>query len=1315
MSTQRDISLVVQAKDEASRALEGINRTIGDLVRKNGDVARSSEQASGGMAQALQSILSLDRAVAQLTGKFDAANSGLAQQAQAIATTADRLSAVKGQMAGAATAADRLRTAIVDALLSGGDAEPLRQKLRAAEAAMKSLEGEASRLQSTLGAQQARYGEAGQAVQALESNLNALALAQREARQEGDRLSAAIDRQAMASAVRPTIERATGVTRDRGEYDQLTAQLREESKRAAEQEAAAVRRLRDELNPLAVVEGRVATETAKLNDWLARGKISADEHRKAVALLRAEADRAAKTFSRTAGGNGGGNFLGLEPYQLQNLGYQVNDVFTQLASGTSLTQTLAQQGGQLIQIFPRVGSAIASGLTSAPILAATAAFGALVLGIKAAGDEAERLRTFNGILAANADGAAHSATRLNEAAKALTGYGLSAEDALTAVRTFNREGVDDSRIAQFGRAAADTAAVMGVDLKQATEDVSQAFSGGYEAVKRLDDSMSFLTASQREQIQTLFDQGKATEAQNLALGIYSEKMQGAADEMRGPWAGAARELSGAWQELLRWFGETGPIKGASDAIADIGRGMAALIRQIRGTTTEADILDKIAGAQANIRNLERYGKNAPYLEYEKKRLADLQQQLATVQKRGQAEEQSAAVLARQSELTKKQTSDLQQATAAARENKTQADAEADARRKAADFVAKNFKFATEETKQAYIRQQVEQARTQWAEKAAAAAKREADERKRAADEARRAAIEGIQDNGREGLISTAQRFNGFSESNASQRAGLMDFFKSAGINVDPKMVAWCAAFVNAVLSANGLPGTGALNARSFLNYGQDATSNPQAGDIVVLRRGNNAAQGHVGFFQGFDGNGNVRVLGGNQGNEVSTQSFSPNDVLGIRRAPNAMQVAQDEAKATEQRAKQQQDFNASVDAENLKRRQTVALLTEQQGLTGQALIDAQKRQFIEEAVASQKAKAAKDGLTYTAEQEAATRSLAGQEFELTRGIKARADARKEELQQQKEAADRAVSELQTQRQELQQQIQFLRDNGQASAADQLVPRLDEVNGRLQQAIDKAKAFYEALASNPAALAALGLTAEQIESIRIRLDTASQSTQTLGTFMGISLGTIAQQFASGAAGAFDRFAQAVAEGKNVMGSLRDAFLQFAADFLRQIAQMIIQQAIFNLVSGIFRSIGGGPSGIASAIGGSVGNGLVANPRDPLNVGMWHTGGLVGPNAPGSKPASPAWFTNALRYHTGGIAGLKPNEVPAILQRGEEVLTASDPRHVANGGGTAGDVNVKSVIVFDREAAMQEYFASKSGEKVVLNFLRNNSNAVRQALG
>jgi hypothetical protein len=47
-----------------------------------------------------------------------------------------------------------------------------------------------------------------------------------------------------------------------------------------------------------------------------------------------------------------------------------------------------------------------------------------------------------------------------------------------------------------------------------------------------------------------------------------------------------------------------------------------------------------------------------------------------------------------------------------------------------------------------------------------------------------------------------------------------------------------------------------------------------------------------------------------------------------------------------------------------------------------------------------------------------------------------------------------------------------------------------------------------------------------------------------------------------------------------------------------------------------------------------------------------------------------FEDAERYHSGGIAGLAPDEVPAILRRGEEVLTQADPRHRDNGGGGGG---------------------------------------------
>ena len=55
-------------------------------------------------------------------------------------------------------------------------------------------------------------------------------------------------------------------------------------------------------------------------------------------------------------------------------------------------------------------------------------------------------------------------------------------------------------------------------------------------------------------------------------------------------------------------------------------------------------------------------------------------------------------------------------------------------------------------------------------------------------------------------------------------------------------------------------------------------------------------------------------------------------------------------------------------------------------------------------------------------------------------------------------------------------------------------------------------------------------------------------------------------------------------------------------------------------------------------------------------------------PGPTKRIPALaFAGAPRLHDGGVLGLRSNEVPAILQRGEEVLTRGDPRHRANQGG------------------------------------------------
>jgi uncharacterized protein (TIGR02594 family) len=97
---------------------------------------------------------------------------------------------------------------------------------------------------------------------------------------------------------------------------------------------------------------------------------------------------------------------------------------------------------------------------------------------------------------------------------------------------------------------------------------------------------------------------------------------------------------------------------------------------------------------------------------------------------------------------------------------------------------------------------------------------------------------------------------------------------------------WCASFVGAVLAQVGLPHTGKLNARSYLDLGKEVNlADAEVGDVVVFWRGSpRAATGHVGFYAGKDERG-ILVLGGNQGNAVSVAPYSYGRLLAVRRAP----------------------------------------------------------------------------------------------------------------------------------------------------------------------------------------------------------------------------------------------------------------------------------------------------------------------------------------------------------------------------------------------------------------------------------------------
>ena len=111
---------------------------------------------------------------------------------------------------------------------------------------------------------------------------------------------------------------------------------------------------------------------------------------------------------------------------------------------------------------------------------------------------------------------------------------------------------------------------------------------------------------------------------------------------------------------------------------------------------------------------------------------------------------------------------------------------------------------------------------------------------------------------------------------------IVKFFAEIGFNIKDDETAWCSAFMNWVAKKAGYKRTKKLNAKSWLEVGEEVTI-PQLGDIVIFHRGDPTSwQGHVGIYINEIGN-SIYVLGGNQGNKVSITPYPKSRLVGYRR------------------------------------------------------------------------------------------------------------------------------------------------------------------------------------------------------------------------------------------------------------------------------------------------------------------------------------------------------------------------------------------------------------------------------------------------
>jgi uncharacterized protein (TIGR02594 family) len=99
---------------------------------------------------------------------------------------------------------------------------------------------------------------------------------------------------------------------------------------------------------------------------------------------------------------------------------------------------------------------------------------------------------------------------------------------------------------------------------------------------------------------------------------------------------------------------------------------------------------------------------------------------------------------------------------------------------------------------------------------------------------------------------------------------IIQYFGSTNFKGDTGSAPWCSAFVNWCFAANYVLGTQNATAASWCNWGQNLQNKPAFGSVAIQN-------GHVAFVAGYNADGKIILLGGNQPN-VSLWSVSSNTI-----------------------------------------------------------------------------------------------------------------------------------------------------------------------------------------------------------------------------------------------------------------------------------------------------------------------------------------------------------------------------------------------------------------------------------------------------
>lgn len=977
----------------------------------------------------------------------------------------------------------------------------------------------------------------------------------------------------------------------------------EEAAREAESFAARANALRAAIDPLGAAQARLNQELAEYATLAKRGAITSAEHAAAQGLAKQRFDQTSQAIK------GVGGATGLTRNQLLTLQYTFNDVVASMSTGMSPMTILMQQGGQVTQAFGGLrGTLAAFGSALGVVGGIVAGVAVAAVGLTAAwvaNDASTRAVTTALMGAGRASGA--TAAELERVAHSAAETG---KVSVTAAREMEVAFLRTGKIGaeEMGRAigiARNFAVTMGVETKAGAEQLATALADPVRGADELNARLAFLDDRTRQYIRTLVDQNNRTEAQRVLLNALVPALADAEQ--------ATSAFGRAWNYVARQ---------ASNAFDAIGK---AVDRAVDGRNPSEE-LDLLKWQRDRLRENIRGNVVPLMLPQVERRIAEIEAQLADQQRRAA----QLAADARANELSVRAGETARDIIPGARDLERLRREQATLRAALDDPLTRSKLNDVAEVEAAYRRVTAELARF-----------------RPAVDAATQAVV--TQSSVTEiSIRATLALANAYLESAAAaeraeaRKTGLIE---QAGEGIDAE-----ARFAQALRER--IAEQAATAARQVADLTAEASAQKRVNDVVAAGSLASAkAQQVMQVEKALRPLLTAQALAEGEAKETLTRIIER-----MREAYGRLFVEQERA----------QTLSANED-----RRREIELLTRQVTLInatvaarGDALAVMRAEQELRRRGVDLASEEARAYIESARQIEGLNRTLRGQEQlrdqrdEITllerqvALVGASVAKRSEEL-----ATLRAIQQLR------QRGIDVASPEGQSAIGN--ARRIDELNRQLagREAVENQKDEIALLqrqigligqSASERSVIIAQLRAEQ--GLRSRgIDLASEEGRAIVENAG-KIERLTQELQrqdaayraieTAVGSALDRFADVLAQGKLDWKSWADAGRLALQDLNREMIKLALLNPLKNLLFGSNLPTFGQGSGILGSIFSR----------------LFHDGGLVGAGGVG-RMVPAGVFAAAPRFHDG--AYLKPDEVPAILQRGERVLNRKEARAYERG--------------------------------------------------